>query len=183
MIRLNELCDIEDLRKKCDRSKTRIFGFILYTEENPYVRKVLRDEDFWSALDRKSGPNWPIFSACPNDPFDEYTQTELYNYFDINPKDVPCFVVFIWDDHNNIKRFSVKFDDDSVDAVYMSLQRIIDVITRTERFILDEYKWSENVYREVVNNLDSYWVNPIKDFRDTFRVIEFARTIIETIFH
>ena len=50
------------------RSKAEIhdvFGVVLYTEEHPYVAKVLRDGDFWKALDSKSGNRWVIFSIRP----------------------------------------------------------------------------------------------------------------------
>jgi len=42
-----------------------VFGLILYTDENPYMAKVLRDDDFWKALDTKSGKHWVIFSIRP----------------------------------------------------------------------------------------------------------------------
>ena len=48
-----------------DKNLSRIYGFILYTDCNPYVAKVLRDNDFWKALDSISGNNWPIFAARP----------------------------------------------------------------------------------------------------------------------
>lgn len=41
-----------------DKNLSRIYGFILYTDCNPYVAKVLRDNDFWKALDSISGNNW-----------------------------------------------------------------------------------------------------------------------------
>ena len=50
---------------KGDKTLSRIYGFILYTDKDPYVAKVLRDEDFWNALDSISGANWPIFSVRP----------------------------------------------------------------------------------------------------------------------
>lgn len=48
-----------------DESLSRIYGFILYTDKDPFVAKVLRDEDFWQALNSISGPSWPIFAVRP----------------------------------------------------------------------------------------------------------------------
>lgn len=57
---------VELLRDKCNiESKSRIYGFILYTSSHPFVVKTLQDPAFWNALDEMSGPNWPIFSVKP----------------------------------------------------------------------------------------------------------------------
>lgn len=42
-----------------------VFGLILFTEAHPFVKKVLRDDDLWAALDRVSGTRWPIFTLRP----------------------------------------------------------------------------------------------------------------------
>ena len=46
-------------------NRTLIYGFIMYTSAHPYITKVLRDDDFWNALDEISGENWPIFAIRP----------------------------------------------------------------------------------------------------------------------
>ena len=45
------------------RSPSNIYGFVLYIEMHPYVRKVMKDEEFWDEFDVKSGAKWPIFSV------------------------------------------------------------------------------------------------------------------------
>lgn len=48
---------VELLRDKCNiESKSRIYGFILYTSSHPFVVKTLQDPAFWNALDEMSGP-------------------------------------------------------------------------------------------------------------------------------
>lgn len=55
---------LEVIKENVKNANTsRLYGFILYTDSDPYVKKVLRDDDFWDALDEKSGQNWPIFAA------------------------------------------------------------------------------------------------------------------------
>ena len=44
------------------RGKTKVFGVVFYDVRHPYVKKVLADRDFWSALDALSGPRWAIFT-------------------------------------------------------------------------------------------------------------------------
>ena len=67
MISFENECGLETIKNlvKGDKTLSRIYGFILYTDKDPYVAKVLRDEDFWNALDSISGANWPIFSVRP----------------------------------------------------------------------------------------------------------------------
>lgn len=50
---------------ECRDNVHDVFGVVLYTEEHPYFVKVLRDEDFWRALNTKSGDRWAIFSIRP----------------------------------------------------------------------------------------------------------------------
>lgn len=38
------------------------FGFIIYDETTPQYRKLLRDKDYWEALDRISGDKMMVFS-------------------------------------------------------------------------------------------------------------------------
>lgn len=118
MIRLDEYFGIHNLRNKCEQSKSRIYGFILFTERDPYVIKALRDDDFWNALNERSGPNWPIFSVRPMKPGHlEYPEEqpgtiqylepiwkepndnkEFFEFFGIeSSKHLPCFVTFMWD--------------------------------------------------------------------------------------
>lgn len=48
-----------------DNNLSRIYVFILYTNSNPYIVKVLRDNYFRKSLDSISGSNWPIFALRP----------------------------------------------------------------------------------------------------------------------
>ena len=48
MISFEKECGLETIKNlvKGDKTLSRIYGFILYTDKDPYVAKVLRDEDF-----------------------------------------------------------------------------------------------------------------------------------------
>ena len=41
-------------------------SIILYTDRNPFIKKVLRDEDFWESLDEVSNSDIAVFSIRPN---------------------------------------------------------------------------------------------------------------------
>lgn len=57
--------DVSCIRDVAKKSVSRISGFILYTRADAFVAKVLKDEDYWNALDTASGANWPIFAVRP----------------------------------------------------------------------------------------------------------------------
>ena len=54
----NEIC--LELEKK---NNILTFGFIIFDESNPEIRKILRDNDYWDALDKASGDRMMIFAA------------------------------------------------------------------------------------------------------------------------
>ena len=57
--------DVSVIREVAQKSKSRICGFILYTRADAHIKKVIKDEDYWDALDAASGENWPIFAVKP----------------------------------------------------------------------------------------------------------------------
>jgi len=161
---------------KGDSNLSRIYGFILYTESNPYVAKVLQDDVFWKALDIISGSNWPIFAARPL----QQGQMEVkgsgagYTGFMVqtwkepnknipvlkdfgldNSQDLPLFVVFMWDDDDNLNEVAIPIRGNNKDSVYHSLEDIVKVISSVEEAILPENKGTINVFRNVKSELEA----------------------------
>ncbi len=161
---------VELLRDKCNiESKSRIYGFILYTSSHPFVVKTLQDPAFWNALDEMSGPNWPIFSVKPKSEKFSRRQRSLgtlkmmvptsinpsdnkkvLDYFGITDKGMlPCFVAFIWDDHEQLKSIACKIASKPENAVYDSLEEIVDIISKVEANVPEEEKTTEVVFQKV----------------------------------
>ena len=104
----------DDITKIIDNSNIKTFGLILYTDENPNIVKLLRDEDNWKALSRASGEKFFIFSVKPKKGYmgfpDYPSETigmmvpiwkepnenhELFKHLNIkNSRELPLFVVF-----------------------------------------------------------------------------------------
>lgn len=160
-----------------DNNLSRIYGFILYTRDNPYVVKVLRDEDFWNALDCISGPNWPIFAVKPLEKGyyktqgssipgamgfmmptweEPRTNTQILADFGLsNSKDLPCFVAFMWDDNGDLHSITVPICGNDIDSVYYSIDNIVRIIKETEEIISPEYKHNVEVFRNVSDQLNA----------------------------
>ncbi len=166
---------IEEVRKESRSYKSRIYGFILFTKSDPYVIKVLSDDIFWDALDEKSGVNWPIFSVKPMQKgrlvaegstpngigmmlarWQEPSQNKQFiDFFGVSSKDLPCFITFIWGDDDELKTIVTPIVGRSENEVYNCIEGIVDTITQAEKNILEENKQTENVFREVSQDLEA----------------------------
>lgn len=176
-----------DLQKECglrvikdlvkgDKTLSRIFGFILYTDKDPYITKVLSDQTFWNALNSISGTNWPIFAARPLQKgyysysggrpggagFMVQTWTEPKGNLPIlrdfglkNSDELPLFVAFMWDDEDELHEATICIEGKTTDETYESLKNIVTAITKVEDAILPEYKGSVNVFRNVETEIDA----------------------------
>ena len=175
---------VKDLVKD-DESLSRVYGFILYTEKNPYVAKVLRDEDFWDALDCISGSNWPIFSVRPlrkgqyNNPTSDGNYISymmptwnepmcnipvLHDFGLKKSEDLPLFVVFMWDDNDELREIAIPIRGNDVDSVYHSI----------------EDKRTVNVFRNVAVALDAlnFKYSIISKGKHLSRVAEFLNVFM-----
>ncbi len=176
MIALNEEFGIEKLRGVCDNATSRIYGFIMYTRKHSYIVKVLRDNDFWNELDEISGANWPIFSIKPLDDghyarpmgSEEMCQRmvpiwkepnsnrKFLNFFSLEESsDLPCFIIFIWKDNDEIEQIIWKLKNTNTQEAFDSIRSVVKIISSTEELILPEYKRSENVFRNVKENIEA----------------------------
>ena len=176
MIALNEEFGIEKLRGVCDNATSRIYGFIMYTRKHSYIVKVLRDNDFWNELDEISGANWPIFSIKPLD--DGYyarprcseemcqmmvpiwkepnSNRKLLDFFSLEESsDLPCFIIFIWKDNDEIEQIIWRLKNTNTQEAFDSIRSVVKIISSTEELILPEYKRSENVFRNVKENIEA----------------------------
>lgn len=144
------------------------------------MAKVLRDRDFWKALDSISGSNWPIFAVRPltkaEDPFggrgygnrnsmsmiistsdEPRSNMQILKDFGLeNSRSLPVFVAFIWDDQDNLNEITVPIEGFNTDTVYSSIESIVKVISDAENKVLPEYKRTENVFRNVVEQLEAH---------------------------
>jgi hypothetical protein len=176
MIELKDQMGITQIRKICDQSPSRIFGFIMYTKKHSYIAKVLRDSDFWGELDEISGANWPIFSVRPlsegvrvfpqsngiflemmisvwREPNDNRLFLDVFSLDE--SRDLPCFVAFIWKDNDEIEQIVWRLSNENQDAAFNSIREVVQIISETEELILPEYKRTENVFRNVKINIEA----------------------------
>jgi hypothetical protein len=178
MFEFQKDCGLQIVKELVEGEKnlSRIYGFILYTEKNPYVVKVLQDNTFWNALNSLSGSNWPIFAVRPlrqgnkeiigagsgytgfcvetwNEPAENLPVLKDFRLE--NTEELPLFVAFMWDDNDELNEVTIPIQGSNLDSTYHSLEEIVKAITRVENAILPEYKKTVNVFRNVKAELDS----------------------------
>ena len=165
------------------KSPSNIYGFILYTNLHPYVKKVLRDSDFWQEFNDKSGNTWPIFAVRPLEPKNErivggdggngcigmmikVSDETTYNknaleFFHLgdSEKDLPCLVIFANDrKKEKILQRIYKIKGKTTDEVHNSMLSVIESVAEMEKCILDnnsiEKLHETYVYEEVNKALD-----------------------------
>jgi len=165
------------------KSSSNIYGFILYTDSHPYVKKVLRDSDFWQEFNEKSGNTWPIFAVRPLEPKTErrlggyggneclgmmisvpeettYNKNALeFFHLDDSEKDLPCLVIFANDSKKEkILQRIYKIKGKTKDEVHNSILSVIESVAEMERCISDnndvEKLHETYVYEEVNRALD-----------------------------
>lgn len=193
---LKEELDLNLLKGLCEESKSRIYGFILYTRRHANVVNFLQNSNYWDCLDDISGPNWPIFSVRPlaqgraelkgggpsgtigmmistwNEPNEN---RKVLDFFGLSEsKDLPCFVGFIWDDRGVLQQFTWPINESSVDNVYASLKRIVTIIAEAEESVSENLKSSEYVWEEVIKaiNADRSLLSRIKIMRAGSQAIQ-----------
>ena len=147
-------------------SPIRLCGFIVYSRKNPHVSMALRDIDYWKELDAISGVNWPIFAIRPVAPKSSYTRHDAMRddadeeivrmCLDMNNEELPCFVCFMWNDDGELEKVSHKIDDKTSESTHNDLREIVTRVADVINDIKPEYYQSENVFRNVVNAVESY---------------------------
>lgn len=184
----NSEIDFIELKNKCQKCPSRIYGFIIYTRAHSYITKVLRDNDFWNELDEISGPNWPIFAAKPleegfiRDSWEcdslksnykpksksDYCgmmspiwhkpneNKKVLRWFGLeNSKDLPCMLIFAWNDKDCLDRIIWKLSNESLEKAFNSIRDVVKIVTETESYILSDYKQSVRVFENVRDTLEA----------------------------
>jgi hypothetical protein len=128
--------------------QANLYGVIIYTDAHAYIKKVLRDEDYWQALDELSGPRWAVLAVraargeygFPNlgpgqigmmrmvwkEP---RANKELLDAFEIDSTaGLPVIVIFAQDQDGEVYRTVLKIDDSSEESAFKSVKEILTTV-------------------------------------------------------
>lgn len=138
----------------------RLFGILLFTDANPYVKKILRDQDYFLALNKVSGDHLGIFCTMlfegkmifPEHEFgrigkiipiwqEPEENEKLLKIFQINEsRTLPCLVVFgFYKDEMYFHKYFI--EGDSEESAFNFLKNALELITK----VIRENKDKENL--------------------------------------
>lgn len=156
MFTLEQLLDARLLMKdKKSCGAANVFGFIAYTNRNPYIVKVLKDEDFWQSLHERT-EGWILYAIKPESEFYLGGNANFVNdSLGIEPEQYPRLVILSIGSDGVMKQRDYPILDDSVDGAYRSIERNVEIVTNAVKKILPEYRGATSVSREVYKALDA----------------------------
>ena len=178
------------------KQTANVFGFIAYTETNPNIVKVLRDEDYWNSFNKLSD-GWIVYAIKPPKigsyvspdlpegamgmmiPLwkEPEANVEFIKTFGLEDTSIlPCFIAFAINEKGGFDQIIYRLDDVTVDAAYQSISKIIKVITKTSQVILPEYKTSPGVFREVKKQIEC-----IRFYENCAHIGNFLKLLIEIV--
>ena len=148
------------------------FAFILYNSKNPQIYKILRDEDYWRALNETSGRYLTVFYISQPDAYFGQDLSEsdgverrglhgLMTYQELVPLLKPYFeldekielpTVLFFQEHNGllIDYFLVGLDENKLEESFWELQRYIQTAVDNLAMITkDNYKNSQEIFNQL----------------------------------
>lgn len=179
MLPLDRMINVQKLiQDKSSYGTMNLFGIIVYTEANPYVAKVLRDQDFWKSLNMRT-KDWILYALEPKGEYGHLTENYILPQLGIKDShELPQLVMLALGPETDgiLKQQGFLIDDKDLDSTYHSIEEQINVITDAASRIYPEYRSSTNVHREVVRALDTdrlmnKWKKAKEPFQDLVKVI------------
>jgi hypothetical protein len=185
---------IENFEK--DPTVVKVFGAIIYSNRHPHIKKVLKDEDYWLALDEISGARWAIFAARAIEGKTEIRgggppgssgllvqvwvepseNSKLIEYFEIDSTEKPFFVVFTRLKKGNILKSILTLNDSSTEKTYDRLNKIIrDLTSSIEKIEKENIEDYETVFNAI--NMSVTHIHDMDVLKRLFNIYQWLKKI------
>lgn len=159
---------IEICNQHRNEKRALAFAFILYDFENPQVKKILEDKDYWLALNSISGEYLTIFSldykeegfkrirymtnfSTYNNP-SEGTNKLIKKYFGSNFKvKYPAVLFFQVDNKHIIDSLLIELKEEMIESAFLELKEYLNSSVDALKQISPGYR--DNI-KEIFDNLE-----------------------------
>ena len=145
----------EKIKEEALKNPNKLYGILLFTEEDPIIVKVLNDVEFYDSIDSRSGEELDIFASMLFKGKQRYPQVkpnqmalmlpiwvepkqnkDVFSLFDIkDSRELPLFVLFGVESANEEEGFSFyhksKVNTESIEKAYKSIENIITIASET----------------------------------------------------
>ena len=154
MLPLNQMLTTQKLMAdKAIVGTMNLFGVLVYTEEHPFIVKMLRDQDFWRSLNART-KGWILYAVRPDDNHFHLTDEYLLPQMGIkNSEILPQLVIFAQTPEGKILQQNYPIEDSDVVTAYNSLEKAVDVVSAAAAKIIPDERNGVNVHREVAASL------------------------------
>ena len=192
---MNEFLEkIKDFEK--EPSVVKVFGAIVYSDRHPYIKKALRDVDYWRSLNEISGQRWAVFAARAAEGHTEIRgggppgtlslmiqvwvepseNRKLIEFLGIESTEKPLFIVFTRLRTGEILKSDIRLDDSSTENAYKRLSKIIqDLTCAVEKIDSENIKDYESVFNAV--NMTVERIRDWDKFRKLFDLYQWFKKI------
>lgn len=184
MLPLDKMMNVQQIIKgRITYNAANVFGMIVYTEENPHIVKVLRDQDYWNSLNARTR-NWILYAVKPDENYSHLLDNYIMPQLGLSVKSaLPVLIVFAADSNNIIYQREYDIDDSSETIAYQSIEATVKTISDAVCAILPENLSGPNVIREVEKALDAelaktQWKRVTSEMKKFVDVVIFAKTMI-----
>jgi len=163
--------DLARLRQAAPDSPP-LFGVVLYTDAHANIKKVLRDQDYWEALNEMSGQQWAVFAVrahpgrwdLPKVPPGSFglfhpvwkepaANHELLAAFEIDDTSIlPTLVVFALENAESLRRIVIKLDDSTPEAAFESLRKSVQTVAAALQAVAPQGRTAPGLLLAAVEN-------------------------------
>lgn len=177
--------EIAELYRR-NNNLVNLIGFILYTEKDSNIVKVINDDDYWNGFDASSGDKWAIFSIRAKkgnygDSDDIYSpkhltkktdseirfriipiwnepksNLDLISEFELNDSKNFPILLLVSSQEETMYKTYIKLDDTTLDTARNSIKHSIETITKIVNISADE---SNSIFQKVKRKIliDKAW--------------------------
>jgi hypothetical protein len=154
------------------------FAFILYDFEHPQIAKILRDEDYWGALNAISGSYLTVFSfrqQNPNATFDN-SRKFISDRFKVElPESNPSILFFQVVGDQIYESFVVDIESEMIEEAFIEIKHILLTAVKSVEQVLPENRRNKSgTFNLIVNAMAQR-----KAFLRIKKVVTFAKSVKE----
>ena len=156
MLPLSRMLTVEKMMTdKVTYGTMNLFGIIVYTEEHPFVVRMLKNQEFWESLNSRTR-GWILYAVRPDNRHRHLTEDYLLPQLGIkDSEDLPQLILLATSSNGEIKQQNYPIDDSDENAAYRSIEKILKIVRVAAKKINPEELDGPNVHREITAAIDA----------------------------
>ncbi len=157
-----------------------LFGVMLYTDEHPNIKKVLRDDDYWNSFHEITGDSFCVFAVKPSKGYydeppklplgstaflthiwrEPSENKKLIEFFELRHTKIMPMLLLFTKVEGKYWKIELPLDDSNVESAHQSIrEQLTNCCDAIDKISEENYKNSKGVYSAVSMSNDhvSFW--------------------------